>query len=218
MGQDQILTKEQQIILAEINQNPFFKRFYFTRGTALSAFYLQHRNSEDLDFFTENAFDTQPILALMQNWSKKHNFTFTSEFQDVVYILLLTFQNNAKLKVDFGHYPYKCIKEPVFIEDTRVDSLLDIAINKLLVVTQRNEVKDFVDLYFLLQQFTIGDLLEGVKIKFNLKIDPYILASDFLKVEDFEFLPNMIKPLTMDELKAYFTKRAEEIGKRYTEL
>lgn len=47
-----ILTALQSNFLRE-----FFDRtqeFYLTGGTALSAFYLQHRLSEDLDFFTNN--------------------------------------------------------------------------------------------------------------------------------------------------------------------
>ncbi len=215
MGKIQVLTHEQEAILDEIKKNPVFKQFYFTGGTALSAFYLQHRYSDDLDFFTENKFNTQPILDLIQTWSKKYNFSFTSEFQEVVYVFLLTFPNNSILKLDFGYYPYQKIKGAVLVEGISTDSLTDIAVNKLLTVTQRNTVKDFVDLYYLLPTFTIGDLMEGVKNKFNTKIDPYILASDFLKVEDFDYLPKMIKPLTLEELKTYFSNRAKEIGKRY---
>lgn len=51
MGKDYIFTKEQQIILAEVVKNNIFQNFYFTGGTALSAFHLQHRESEDLVFF-----------------------------------------------------------------------------------------------------------------------------------------------------------------------
>src|SRR5258708_2519671 len=144
MGKIQVLTHEQEIILAEIKKSPVLRQFYFTGGTALSAFYLQHRYSDDLDFFTKDKFDTQQILDLIQTWSKKYNFTFTSEFQEVVYIFLLTFQNNSTLKLDFGYYPYQKIKEVVLVDGISTDSLADIAVNKLLTVTQRNTVKDFV--------------------------------------------------------------------------
>ena len=217
MGKIQILTREQQIILAQVKAEPFFKQFYFTGGTALSAFYLQHRYSEDLDFFTEKKFDTQDIFDFIDSWSKKYGFTFTSEFHQVVYIFMLTFKSKEILKVDFGHYAHKRIEENNIIDGLSTDSLTDIAVNKLLTVTQRNSVKDFVDLYFLLNKFTIWDLIQGVRIKFKMELEPYILASNFLKVEDFDYLPRMIKPLTLEELKEFFRKQALMIGKRSIE-
>lgn len=215
MGEVHILTKEQQIILAEVKQQPFFKQFYFTGGTALSAFYLQHRYSEDLDFFTEKEFDTQTVYEIVNAWSKQHTFTFTSEFHQVIYIFLLTFQNSgAPLKIDFGYYPHKNIKEREMIDGVKTDSLTDIAVNKLLTVTQRTNVKDFVDLYFLLEKFTIWDLIEGVRIKFRMRLEPFIVASDLLKIEDFDALPRMVAPLTLAQLRAFFREQAKSIGKR----
>lgn len=217
MGKIQILTKEQHIILAEVKQNSFFQQFYFTGGTALSAFYLQHRYSEDLDFFTEKQFDEQALFTLVGLWSRHYNFTFTSEFHQVVYIFLLTFRNKEKLKVDFGYYPYKRIEEARIIDGVKTDSLTDIAVNKLLTVTQRNTIKDFVDLYFLLQTFTLWDLIEGVRIKFKMRLEPFIIASDLLKIEDFDILPKMVNPLTLKELKSFFRQKAQEIGKKSVE-
>lgn len=212
MGKIQVLTKKQQIILDEVRKEPFFDQFYFTGGTALSAFYLSHRYSEDLDFFTEKQFDAPSLLTIIEKWSRKYNFTFTSEFHQVVYIFMLTFNNKEILKVDFGHYPYKSIKEKEKINGIKTDSLTDIAVNKLLTVTQRTTIKDFVDLYFLLQTFTLWDIIEGVRIKFRMELEPFVIGSDFLKVEDFDFLPKMILPLTLEELKAFFRQKAKEMG------
>lgn len=212
MGKIQIITKEQQVVLDEVKKDPFVQRFYFTGGTALSAFYLQHRYSEDLDFFTDNKFDQNTLLRIVDLWSKKHSFTFTSEFHEVVYVFMLKFHHHVELKVDFGYYPYRRIEKDHVIEGLKTDSLIDIAVNKLLTITQRNDVKDFVDLYFLLKTFTLWDLLEGIRIKFKMKIEPFLLASDFLKVEDFDYLPRMITPLNIQELKLFYRQKAKELG------
>ena len=98
-----------------------------------------------------------------------------------------------------------------------IDSLIDVAINKLLTISQRLEAKDFVDLYYLLEEFTVWDLIDGVRVKFGQKLEPFIIASDFLKVEEFDYLPRMIKPLTIEQLKEYFRKKAIEIGKKGVE-
>ncbi|HSW88006.1 MAG TPA: nucleotidyl transferase AbiEii/AbiGii toxin family protein [Candidatus Saccharimonadales bacterium] len=213
MEKIQLHTREQEIIFDEIKKNEFLKsHFYFTGGTALSSLYLHHRYSDDLDFFNANQFDNQILFTLMNDWSKKHSFTFTSNFVEVVYIFLLTFSNKSELKVDFSYYPYKRLEKESLVNDIAVDSLLDIAVNKLLTISQRTEVKDFVDLYYLLDIFTIWDLRNGVKSKFSIDLDPLIIGADFLKVESFNYLPRMIKPLKLEELQSFFQKKAEDIG------
>lgn len=213
MGKIQFQTREQKIILDEIKQSEFLRtRFYFTGGTALSAIYLHHRYSDDLDFFSEERFDNQTIFTLVEEWAKKNDFTLEARFSEVVYMFNLTFQNKTQLKVDFGYYPYKRVKQVEAIDGIEVDSLLDIAVNKLLILSQRTDVKDFVDLFFLLKKITVWDLIDGVKVKFRVKVDPLILGADFLKIDDFDYLPEMIKPLTLDTLKSFFRQKSKEIA------
>ncbi|HBR79967.1 MAG TPA: hypothetical protein DEA46_06060, partial [Candidatus Moranbacteria bacterium] len=57
-----ILSDNQINILEKISSdNAICQVFYLTGGTALAEYYLQHRLSEDLDFFSENEFDIQAI-------------------------------------------------------------------------------------------------------------------------------------------------------------
>lgn len=214
MGEIQVLTKEQKIILDEISQSEYLRsHFYFTRGTALSAYYLHHRDSDDIDIFSQEKIDNEVILGLMQNWSTKNHFTFTSNFVEVVYRFNLTFSDTTSLKVDFACYPYKQIEKPTLINNFPTDSLVDIAVNKLFTISQRDDIKDFVDLYFLLQKFSFWDLREGVRMKFRRDIEPLLLATDFLKAEDFDYLPRMIVPLSLDNLKVFFREEAKKLGK-----
>ena len=112
MGEIQVLTKEQKIILDVVKQNNFLRSsFYFTGGTALSAFYLCHRYSEDLDFFSPKKFDNQVILTLMEEWGNKLKFSLQARFVEVVYIFNLIFENKASLKIDFSYYPHKRLEK-----------------------------------------------------------------------------------------------------------
>lgn len=214
MGKIPALTKEQKIILGEVKRSEFLRtQFYFTGGTALSAYYLNHRESEDIDFFSQQEFDNQVIFTLMEEWSKKYQFKFDSRFNEVVYIFNLTFKNGAKLKVDFGYYPYRLLSETKLIDGIRVDSLLDIAVNKLLTIQQRTNAKDFVDLYYLLDKFTVWDLMEGVRYKFKRDLEPFLIAADFMKATQLELLPKMIKKLTLQQLRSFFVNKAKKLGK-----
>lgn len=217
MGQIPILTKEQTHILEAVSESEYLRtHFYFTGGTALSAFYLKHRYSEDLDFFSTERFDNEAIFSLVSDWSRTHHFRFTSRFAEVVYRFDLTFPKGIVLKVDFGYYPYTRIENGGMYQNVHLDSDRDIATNKLTTVSQRTDVKDFVDLYFLLRKkYTVWDLLYSHEIKFkNTDVDIELLAMDLLKVEDFNTLPRMIKPLTLETLKKFFRKTAKELGKK----
>ena len=215
MGKIPILTKEQKTVLGEIAKiNSFKDNFYFTGGTALAAFYLNHRLSEDLDFFSDHKFDNQVILTLIEELSKKLQFKYQSNFREVVYIFNLTFKNGTKLKVDFGYYPYKRLRKGQILESIEIDSLFDIAVNKLQTVRQRSQVKDFVDLYFLLKEFTLWDLMEGARVKFRMEIDPYLVGVDFMKAEKFENLPKMIVPLKLSDLQSFYKNTAKKLGRR----
>lgn len=213
MGEVQILTKRQQDILDLVaGSTTLASSFYFSGGTALSAFYLQHRESIDLDFFSEKRFDTQTILTNFKKWEEELGFELQSEFLDPLFRCQAVFKNGEKVKIDFSYYPYKRLDKGTRLKLLEVDSLLDIAVNKLMTITQRHEVKDFVDLYFLLQRFSVWELKEGVRVKFRNDLEPFVIASDLTIVEEFEFLPKMTKPLTLEELKAFFVEQAKALG------
>ena len=121
--------------------------------------------------------------------------------------------------VDFGHYAYNQIElSRKKYRSMMIDSLRDIASNKLFTINQRTDAKDFVDLYFLLRDhYTVWDLIYSAEKKFqHVGFDLLLLAQDLLKVEDFTSLPRMIKPLTLLQLKQFFRKEAKKLGLQIT--
>ncbi len=220
MGKISILTKEQKILLDVIANNDYVaSNYYFTGGTALCEYYLHHRYSDDLDFFSTEKIDQQVIFGLMTRWSKQLDFRFESRFVEVVYRFKITFISGTHYMVDFGNHPYIQI-EPLNKKcgKMHINSLRDIASNKLFTINQRTEVKDFVDLYFILKnRFTLWDLIYSAQKKFERAgFDMLLLAQDLLKVEDFTSLPRMIKPLTLLQLKKFFRKEAKQLGLQIT--
>ncbi len=213
MGEIEIITREQQLLLDAFRKDSgFTSQFYFSGGTALSLHYLHHRVSVDLDFFSGEKFSPQSILAKVNSWREEYKFEIDYAPLEDMQVFNLNFPNNNSVKVDFVYYPYSRIEKGEKINSIDVDSITDIAVNKLLLTQQRTEVKDFVDLYFLLEKFTVWDLMEGVKKKFKVTIDPLIVASDFLKVELFDYLPQMILPLSLKDLQTFFRQKAKAMG------
>lgn len=208
-------TPTQRFFLEELVKfKPLPELFYLSGGTALSVFYLHHRWSDDLDFFSDQKFGDETIDAFIQNISSllgtKHRFTTIEQTK------VFEFLKDEKLllKVDFAYYPYPRLEEGKAYQGVSVDSLLDIAANKLLMISQRSEIKDFVDLYFLLEKFTVWDLMSAVEKKFKREIDLLLLGADFLKIEEFDFLPRMARSLKPRELQVFFKNKAREVAGR----
>lgn len=216
MGKVDFTDEQKVIVQALTSEEELVNKFYFTGGTALNIYYLQHRLSEDLDFFSETQFDNNVILTFMNKVSAKlkSQVRFTQIHQTRIFELMK--KGKLLVKVDFNYYPFKRIQPGKIIQRLMIDSLVDIAINKLMTINQRTEVKDFVDLYYLSQDFTIWDLMEGVRKKFRVELDPVLVAADMLKVESFTTMPKMIKPLTLKELKDFFKREAKQMGIEFT--
>lgn len=217
MGKITVTTREQNLLLEEFKKDPVMQaNFYFTGGTALSLYYLQHRKSVDLDFFSQKSFDPLLISERINIWAKKLKFEVAYTPREIVHPFFLTFKNKKTVKIDFSFYPHPQLKKNNNFDGINVDNIFDIAVNKLLVVEQRTEVKDFVDLFFLLKNHSIWDLMAGVGVKFGIKLDPFIISSDFYKVDLFEYLPQMIKPLTLKDMKEFFWEKATQLGRKST--
>lgn len=214
-GATDFFTQEQGIILDQFKKDKFLKsHFYFTGGTALSAVYLHHRESEDLDFFTSESYQREIVFKKITQWGKEKKFDISDRTNELLQTFQLEFRNGEKLKVDFNHYPYRRLQKGKSLDGIIVDSLQDIATNKLVTIYQRTQAKDFVDLYFLLKKFTLWDLIEGVRVKFRIKLELVMIAGDFLKVEQFDTLPKMLVPLTIKELQEFYKEQAKKIAER----
>jgi predicted nucleotidyltransferase component of viral defense system len=207
----------QKAVFHKISQEKYFqKNFYFSGGTALSAFYLHHRYSFDLDFFSPSKLDYNQIIKLINKISKELNLSVKITKKEMVLWFELQ-KEKETLKIDFLEFPYPQIDKGLTYQGIKVDSIKDIGANKLLILNLNEEPKDYVDLYFILKEkYLIWDLIETVRLKFNLGLDLISLGDDFLKAGKIKFLPQMIKPLTLNELRSFFRQQARKIGKKIT--
>lgn len=211
-------TPLQKFIFDEFSKNlKLTKQFYFTGGTALSAFYLHHRESEDLDFFSDTEFGSEQVKKFIEAVAKSKKFEIRFTPREGTRIFELVRAKKVQIKVDFVYYPYTRIKRGTKMNSVNIDSKQDIATNKLYTIINRTEVKDFVDLYFLLKEFSFWDLFYGVKEKFKIELDLFWLGADFMKVEGFKYLPKMLVPLKLEELIIFYRDLAKKIGMRIVE-
>lgn len=212
MAPPSILSPLQQDFLRLFFAGSAGQAFFLTGGTALAEFYLRHRYSEDIDLFTldDEAFtlasDSLPAIAVALGGTHEERVA-TIHFRQV----FIRVPGQPELKLDLVREVGPQFGEPQCFSGIIVDSLLNVAVNKVRTLFGRAAAKDFVDLYFLLRAgFDLDELMELAKEK-----DPgfteFYFAGMLREVRRVQHLPRMIKPLTVAELQAFFTPLAEQI-------
>jgi len=199
---------------------PLIKRFYLTGGTALAEFYFQHRISEDLDFFSEEEFDTTYITIFLSKNQHKIGFEkFDLERKPNRFIYFLKFPKET-IKVDFAYYPYPQIRADLGKKFNllRVDSIFDIATNKVFTLFQHPRLRDYIDLYFIFKKvpdFNLNTLVAYARNKFDFGVDKKTLAKHFLGVLDLDEadFPKMLVPFEQKEMEEFFLKLAKSLEK-----
>jgi len=220
----EILTNLQKRILLCFSELPDQEAFYLTGGTALSTFFLKHRRSNDLDFFTN-------VEELLVPFSQKLEASLRKEGLKVE--RLRGFQSFVELSVSSDsdssviHFaldsPFR-FEQPSTskeIPGIKIDSLIDIATNKLLALFGRAALRDFIDVYFLIQEhFSKNELIEKAAQK-DPGFDLYWLGVAMGRVDGFsEDAPDLhllTRPCPMSELKEFFGTWKRDIIKEITE-
>ncbi len=191
-----ILTSRQQLFLKLFGKNTLARQFYLTGGTALAGFYLKHRYSEDLDFFSEQEVDPMAIQIFLKGVQGSLGFAkidFQQSFNRNLFFL--HFPDGEILKTEFTYFPFPRIESGEKHEGVQLDSLLDIAVNKLFTIYQRTKARDYIDLYALCTEkgLTVSDLSKKVRVKFDTHVDPLQLGTQFLKSEKAQDFPRLLE-------------------------
>jgi predicted nucleotidyltransferase component of viral defense system len=206
-----VLTPAQKIVVDGVVHEPKLGSFYLSGGTALAGYYLHHRESDDLDFFVQEQYDVVFMHAFVERLKGALHATevrFEKLYDRNQFFFVMP---EEELKVEFSLYPFKQLENPSVWGGLRVDSVRDITANKLMALVDRFDPKDFVDMFFLLQKFDVDAVRTDAEKKFGVTLSDMALGQEFAKVRRVEALPKMTKPLSVEELKSFFTKQAQKI-------
>lgn len=180
----------------------------------MSALYLHHRATEDLDFFMTRMIEVVEIGPLAAALRTKTTATEVEVVGPRTSIVLL--RGNRYLgRIDFAYYPFDPVGRRSRWRGLVVESLEDMTVNKLQAVLTRKQPRDFVDLYFLLREGPLQDLdalLSLVRAKFDVGPHRLGLAARLLLAHEVRELPRMIRPVALGELVAFFEERARELA------
>lgn len=185
-------------ILKRLMTMPSLSGFHLAGGTAL-ALQIGHRISTDLDFFCMDEPNTDSIIEDLKEFNNVEVYLHKSNST-----LLVSIEG---VKVDFIRHNYPLLKSPVVIDDIRFYSTPDIAAMKIGAIVSRGSKKDFVDLYFLLKVFTLSEILDAYKAKYQ-QNDLFHVLKSLIYFDDAELEanPNMIKQVDWNLIKSEIIK------------
>ncbi len=213
-----LLTPLQERTLRGFFTKPPFQRFVLTGGTALAAFYLFHRISEDLDLFTPNPEDMQGVEVGIRDLALQEGLTLTLERRSPFFCRVFLSEPGGELplKVDLAYDPGPWFGSPMEVHGIRVDSLENIAANKVTALMSRGELRDFVDLYFILKEtrLTFNQLLEMARRKDPGLKEFYLAGFIHQQLRRIQRLPPLRRPLDLEDFHRFYENLAEELMRR----
>lgn len=196
-----------------LQEREFFKKFYLSGGTALSSWYLHHRESYDLDFFSDKSFDGEKITHRIKQYAKKLDYQSLTVNDDFgFYTYMFRYADNSRFKVDFCHYTTQRLTKGINWKGLEIDSMYEIAVNKMHTIRTNGRERDYVDLYCILQKtrWDIKKLLRDADKKFDSVTDYLQVAKHFLKAGEISEFPNMFVPFHKKDMYSFYEDLARQ--------
>lgn len=145
-------------LIRKLQEEEYLQHFHLVGGTALALQY-GHRKSLDIDLFSNFNFDAEYVLEKL-----------SADFQ---FRLFFSAENTIKgsinkTQVDIIAHRYPLIGEPVRKDGISMLAVEDIAAMKLNAISVSGQrVKDFIDIYYLLEKFSVAQLVGFYKKKYD---------------------------------------------------
>jgi len=173
-------------LLTQLMHDDVFKHFNLVGGTAL-ALQIGHRVSIDIDLFGNCEIDEIAVLDQLNACGPVHVLKKSKN------ILICSVQG---IKVDIVNYSYPILENTLISDGIRMVGLKDIAAMKMNAIAGRGSKKDFIDVYYLLQYFTL-------EVMIDLYLQKYSNGSEFLVRKSLTFFDDAEEeemPLMMEDI------------------
>jgi len=181
------------------------EQFSLVGGTALSLKY-GHRLSIDIDLFSTEDFEHEPIIESLQNNFGKE-FVYRGN-----YTKWGIFCQIENIKVDIVYYPHAIIEPIEKFSEIRLYHDNDLMAMKIQAILGRGKKKDFWDIAELLEHYSIQEMMTCHKAKYPnqmLGISIPQALTYFVDADESEE-PITIKPMTWEVVKSNISNKVRE--------
>jgi len=190
-------------LIKKLMRDQQFNSFHLVGGTAL-ALKLGHRDSIDIDLFNIGDFDGG---ELADHLKKQYHAEIRGQKNNYV--------SGSIFDVDFDliSHKYPPIKQIEFIQGIRMMSLEDIAAMKInAIVNNGQRVKDFIDIHYLLKEFTYENIVDFYCNKYP-NVNHGMARKSLLHYQDVDLSVPVIlkdKKLTWEIVKSSINNAVDE--------
>lgn len=155
-------------ILNDLMEIPQFDSFYLVGGTSLSL-RLGHRKSLDIDLFTNAVYNSLDFSVFEKLFQEKYRYCDSADRTGIVAFGRSYYVGNSEednIKIDLFYHD-EIIDPCDTIDGIRIASLEDVVAMKVDVISRGGRKKDFWDLHELLDTFSIPEMLELHKQRYQ---------------------------------------------------
>ncbi len=194
-------------VIKKISTYPFIKNFYLAGGTSL-VLQLGYRESVDFDFFSEQDFNPEELLNVLKNDFDVEDITVAKGTLNCVV---------KGIKLQFLNYPYLLLEKFSDWDGINLSSIIDVACTKMITVSVRGSKKDYIDVYYLLQTYSLEELFQKMDKKYkNLDFNKtHILKSlTYFGEADEQPMPRMHTETDWENVKKVISSKAVEYLKK----
>ena len=196
-------------ILINLMNEPIFDNFRLVGGTALSL-QIGHRISVDIDLFSDAEYGSINFENIENFLHQKYKY-FRKSGIDIIGFGTSYFVGNNKddsIKIDL-YYTDDFVFDPIVFDNIRIASEKEIIAMKLDVILRNGRKKDFWDLHYYLEKYSIKEMISFFRMRY-----PY--NDDFKKIEnqllnfdnaDSDFEPNCLMGKTWELIKFDFYEK-----------
>jgi hypothetical protein len=173
---EEILSAKQKKLLPLIKT--FSSEFGLIGGTAV-ALQLGHRRSIDFDLITFEKLNTDRIR---EKTVKEFEIDATMIDETNEYTIVIN-----GVKVTFLHYPFKFDFNVRFNDYIKIPNLLTLASLKAHTLGRRAKWKDYVDLYFIFQKYSLIEVVGKAKEIFENEFNEKLFREQLSYFEDIDY-------------------------------
>ena len=180
-------------LLKRLASQPELSQTRLVGGTALALQY-GHRQSIDLDFFGALPEDKDELVEMTR---RVGNVLVTNRTKMIVQTVI------DQVKVDFVDYSrYAWIDKPIQGDGFILASDKDIAAMKVNAIIGRGTRKDFIDLYMLLQHYSLAEIMGFYKLKYP-EFSEYraLLSMSYFDDAEMQDMPKMFIDTSWEDMK-----------------
>lgn len=187
--------------------------FELAGGAALSGVYLGHRLSKDVDLFCRDSAAQRALVAALGDAARAAGGSARIVQDAGTFVRAEVTVGPLNFDADLVVDTAPALDTPRSIDGVRVQGLADLRASKLTCLLSRSEPRDLVDVLFLERAGFPADADLPLAAQKDTGVDPGVMGW-LLGQFPLSPLPQMLTPLSEEELKAY----RDELRERFRKL